>query len=70
MIGEREIREWYNQRHLKRGDNARFCIVVPNSNYLFWKFKRRKGTEQQDIREKLLSLRQWKAIFTRGGLRF
>lgn len=49
-------------------DDARFCIVVPNVDYLFWKLSGSKGTEQQDIHEKLLSLSQWKAIFTNGGL--
>jgi len=44
-------------------DNALFCIVVPNINYLFWKIRKIKGTEQQDINENLLSLKQWKDFF-------
>jgi ubiquinone/menaquinone biosynthesis C-methylase UbiE len=40
-----------------------YCIVVPNIDYLFWKIGTNKGTEQQEIREVLLSLRQWKAFF-------
>jgi 2-polyprenyl-3-methyl-5-hydroxy-6-metoxy-1,4-benzoquinol methylase len=50
-------------------DDALFCIVVPNINYLFWKIKKRKGTEQQDINENLLSLKQWKNIFLDNGFK-
>ena len=49
-------------------NEALFCIMVPNINFLFWKIKRGKGTEQQDINENLLSLKQWKDLFIRGGL--
>lgn len=49
--------------------DARFCIVVPNRNYLFWKFKKEKGTEQLDINEHLLSLDEWKNIFKDEGLK-
>ena len=48
-------------------DDALFCIVVPNINYLFWKIGGEKGTEQQDINENLLSLKQWKEFFIREG---
>ena len=30
-------------------NGALLCVVVPNIDYLFWKFKKGKGTEQQDI---------------------
>lgn len=49
-------------------DDALFCIVVPNRNHLFWKIGRR-GTTQQDINERLLSLREWNTFFERHGLR-
>jgi ubiquinone/menaquinone biosynthesis C-methylase UbiE len=49
-------------------NDAFFCIVVPNTNFLFWKFKSTKGTDQQDINETLLSLKQWKNIFNNEGL--
>ncbi len=42
--------------------NALLCVVVPNSNYFFLKFQESKGTSQQDINERLLSLNQWKNI--------
>jgi SAM-dependent methyltransferase len=52
-------------RVAKRG--ALLCVVVPNINYLFWKNRNRKGTEQQDINENLFSLKQWKNIFLKEG---
>jgi ubiquinone/menaquinone biosynthesis C-methylase UbiE len=48
-------------------DGARFCVVVPNSNHLFWKIGTR-GTPQRDINERLLSLKEWGSIFTGEGL--
>lgn len=55
-------------REMKRiaKDNARFCILVPNSNFLLWKFKKHKGTEQPQ--ELLLNLKEWKDILMRNGL--
>lgn len=50
-------------------DNATFCIMVPNSQFVVWKISGKSGTEQQDINEKLLSLRQWKDIFLSNGFR-
>ena len=50
-------------------DDARFCIVVPNSEYFFWKLKGKKGTEQQDINEHLMPLAEWKKIFEKAGFR-
>ena len=47
--------------------NARFCIMVPNADYLFWKLKKQAGTQQQEVGEELLSLQQWKALFLRNG---
>lgn len=49
-------------------ENTLFCIVVPNINFLFWKIKGSKGTEQQDINENLLSLHQWKISLQKEGL--
>jgi SAM-dependent methyltransferase len=49
-------------------DDALFCVVVPNINFLLWKIRGTKGTEQQDINENLLSLEQWKSIFIKEGL--
>jgi len=45
----------------KRG--ALFCIMVPNINCFFWKNSDSRGTDQQDINERLLSLKQWKQFF-------
>jgi len=49
--------------------DAKLCIIVPNINFLLWKLKKQKGTEQQDINETLLSLKQWKRIFEKQGLK-
>jgi len=49
-------------------EEALFCIVVPNSNCLYWKIKGKRGTEQQDINERLLSLDDWTNIFRQRGL--
>jgi len=49
-------------------NEALFCIMVPNINFLLWKIRRAKGTEQQDINENLLSLKQWKNLFIQEGL--
>ena len=48
---------------------ARFCIIVPNKNFIYWKLTRKKGTEQQEINEQLLSLNEWKNLFEKGGLK-
>ena len=42
--------------------DALFCIMVPNVNYFFAQFRPALGTEQQDINEHLLSLKEWKNI--------
>jgi len=49
-------------------DDALFCIMVPNAHFVFWRIRGRKGTEQQDINENLLTLRQWKALLENNGL--
>ncbi len=49
--------------------DATFCIMVPNCNFLFWKISGKLGTEQQDINERLLSLKEWQAIFSSNGLK-
>ncbi|MDP3982650.1 MAG: class I SAM-dependent methyltransferase [bacterium] len=44
---------------------AKYCLVVPNKDFIYWKFKSKKGTEQQDINENLLSLEEWIEIFNK-----
>lgn len=48
-------------------NTAKFCIVVPNSNFLLWKFRKHKGTEQ--IQEAVLSLDEWRQILLSNGLK-
>lgn len=48
--------------------SARFCIMVPNARFLGWRLLGRQGTSQRAIKEQLLSLDQWRAIFARAGL--
>lgn len=48
-------------------NDALFLIVVPNRNFLLWKITS-SGTEQQDINEKLMSLKEWKSVFVKEGL--
>lgn len=43
--------------------DARFCIMVPNLDYLFWKLKGIVGTEQKEINESLLTLEEWRGLF-------
>lgn len=50
-------------------EHALFCIMVPNSDFIFWKISGKPGTSQQDINENLLSLKQWKRIFLKNGFR-
>lgn len=49
-------------------NNGILCVVVPNINFLYWKIKKKKGTEQQDINEILLSQDQWKNKFIKEEL--
>ena len=49
-------------------EETTYCIVVPNINYIYWKIRGKKGTEQYDINEKLLSLSEWKNLFSGQGL--
>ena len=46
-------------------DDAMFCIMVPNSNYFYFKISGKPGTEQYDINETLLSLEQWQDMFNK-----
>ena len=48
--------------------DARLCVTVPNSNFLYWRVSGKHGTEQQDINEHLMSLSEWKELFSRNGL--
>ena len=47
---------------------ARFCIMVPNENFIGWKVLGHQGTAQQDINEHLLSLGSWRRFFESQGL--
>jgi len=53
-------------------DEAKFCIVVPNINYLDWKIAKRRGrsvgTLQQKIHENLLAMQEWMDLFAKKGL--
>ena len=49
--------------------NATFCIVVPNVDWVIYRTTSKKGTDQVEINENLLSLKQWKQIFTKAGFR-
>jgi hypothetical protein len=51
-------------------ERAVFCIMVPNSRYFVWRLSRQPGTQQQDINENLLSLEQWKSLFSANGFEF
>ena len=48
-------------------ENARFCIVVPNVRFIGWWF-RKKGTEQQGVKESLQTTAEWKRLFRGAGL--
>lgn len=47
---------------------ARFCIMVPNEDFIGWKLLGHQGTAQQDINEHLLPLAAWRRFFTEQGL--
>jgi SAM-dependent methyltransferase len=47
---------------------ARFCIMVPNENFIGWKVLGHQGTAQQDINERLLPLPAWRRLFEEHGL--
>jgi len=47
---------------------ARFCIMVPNQDFIGWKVLGHQGTAQQDINEHLLPLKAWRQLFERHGL--
>ncbi|MGH7702915.1 MAG: class I SAM-dependent methyltransferase [Gemmatimonadales bacterium] len=48
---------------------ARFCIMVPNRDFLAWKLGAGTGTAQQDINENLQTLAEWRALFDESGFR-
>lgn len=48
--------------------NARFCIMVPNEDFIGWKVLGHQGTAQQDINENLQTLIAWRQLFTAHGL--
>jgi len=47
---------------------ARFCIMVPNKDFIGWKVLGHQGTAQQDINEHLQSLAAWRRLFEAHGL--
>ena len=47
---------------------GRFCIMVPNQDFIGWKVMGHQGTAQQDINEHLLPLSDWRRLFERHGL--
>jgi SAM-dependent methyltransferase len=46
---------------------ARCAIMVPNRHFAGWWLLGRKGTAQQDVQERLLSLGEWSRLFTGHG---
>jgi SAM-dependent methyltransferase len=48
--------------------HARFCIMVPNEDFIGWKVLGHQGTAQQDINENLQSLDAWRILFAQHGL--
>ncbi|MGE5801789.1 MAG: class I SAM-dependent methyltransferase [Gemmatimonadota bacterium] len=48
--------------------SGRFCIMVPNQDFIGWKVIGRQGTAQQDINEHLLPLSDWRRLFAGHGL--
>src|SRR3989344_769736 len=61
---EKGIKEM--KRVIKPGGTL--LILVPNINFIYWKFQKSKGTEQKDISEALMSLEQWRDKFIKEGL--
>jgi ubiquinone/menaquinone biosynthesis C-methylase UbiE len=49
-------------------NDAVILIMVPNKDYIFWKFKKTKGTDQQEINEMLLDLKTWEKFLMKNGL--
>ena len=47
--------------------DARFCIMVPNEDFIGWKVLGQQGTAQQDINEHLLPLAAWRSLFEQHG---
>ena len=53
--------------HRVTKDNAFLCIVVPNSQYFYWKLSRNKGTDQIEIKEKHANLKEWSDLLQSHG---
>jgi SAM-dependent methyltransferase len=47
---------------------ARFCIMVPNKDFIGWKVMGHQGTAQQGINEHLLPLGAWRRLFEQHAL--
>jgi SAM-dependent methyltransferase len=48
--------------------SGRFCIMVPNQDFIGWKVMGHQGTAQQDINEHLLPLSNWRRLFEQHSL--
>ncbi len=46
---------------------ARLAIMVPNRRFLGWWVLGRRGTAQEDINERLLTLEEWRALLEQAG---
>jgi SAM-dependent methyltransferase len=46
---------------------ARLVIMVPNRRFLGWWVLGRRGTAQEDINERLLTLEEWRALLEQAG---
>jgi SAM-dependent methyltransferase len=49
--------------------DARIILMVPNRDFLGYAPLKQKGTAQQEIKETLLSLAEWRRLFEDAGLR-
>ena len=49
-------------------DDGKICLVVPNTNFFWYKITGTKGTKQQEMVEHLLSFEEWKYLIESIGL--
>ncbi len=60
---EKGIKEM--KRVVKKGGTV--LIMVPNSQFIYWKIMGMEGTEQTEISENPMTLEEWKNKFTKEG---
>lgn len=48
-------------------DNARLCVSVPNSNFIYWRIFGNSGTPQKEMIERLMSFHEWQDLFENNG---